>query len=185
MKNIVIVGFMGTGKTVVAKTLAGDMGKTYVSVDALIEVREGKVIGDIFRDSGEAYFREVEKSVIEEVSEKHDQVVDAGGGVVLDAENMENLKKSGIVICLWAEAGVIHERTKKHAHRPLLKVANPEERIRELLDYRRPFYEKADFRVDTTDLDIASVVGRIKEIVNEAEKEKARSKRRDFEQDVP
>ncbi|MFC1644208.1 shikimate kinase [Candidatus Omnitrophota bacterium] len=181
MRNIIIVGFMGTGKTMVAKALAEDMGKAYVSVDALIETREGKVIGDIFRDSGEAYFREVEKSVVKEVSEKHDQVVDTGGGVVLATENMENLKKNGIVICLWADPGVIHERTKKHVHRPLLNVANPEGRIRELLDHRRPFYEKADFRIDTTDWDIAFVVGRIKEIVDEAEKEKARSKRRDFE----
>ncbi len=163
---------MGTGKTAVAKALAGGTGKAYVSTDELIEAREKRPIKDIFRSDGEPYFRRVEKEVIKEVSERTDQVIDAGGGAVLDSENVENLKKSGIMICLWADPRTIYERTEKHGHRPLLNVDDSMKRIKELLDYRRPFYEKADFHVDTTDLDMAAVVERIMGIIHGTEKEK-------------
>ena len=166
-KNIILVGFMGTGKTVAARALAADMGKKYVSIDELIETREKKDIKDIFSDDGEPYFRKVEKEVIKEAAKKTDQVIDAGGGVVLDSENMKNLRENGIMICLWADPQVIYERTKEHGHRPLLNARDPEKSIKGLLDYRRPFYEKADFHVDTTSLDTAAVVKRIKRIVAE------------------
>ncbi|MGB3057214.1 MAG: shikimate kinase, partial [Candidatus Omnitrophota bacterium] len=97
MKNIVLVGFMGTGKTTIAKVLARSLGKKYVNTDDLIESREKKSINDVFKDDGEAYFRKVEKEVIKEASRQADQVIDAGGGVVLDPENMENLRMTGIV----------------------------------------------------------------------------------------
>jgi shikimate kinase len=172
LKNVVIVGFMGTGKTAVAKAVADEFGKEYVSVDELIVARENREINDIFRDEGEPYFRKVEKEVVKEVSGKTDLVVDTGGGVVLDEENMDALKKSGVVICLWAEPHTIRQRTLAHGHRPLLNVEDPEKQIKELLDYRRPFYEKADFHVDTTDLNIGAVLERIKVILNGEEKEK-------------
>ncbi|MEA3490096.1 MAG: shikimate kinase [Candidatus Omnitrophota bacterium] len=170
MKNVVLVGFMGTGKTVIARVLARELDMTYVSIDDLIEGREKRPINDIFRDDGEPYFRKVEKEVVREVSEKEGQVVDAGGGVVLDGENMENLKRNGTVVCLWAAPEKISERTKKHGHRPLLNVDDPEGCIRELLDHRRPFYEKADHHIDTTELQLTDVVERIKGILNGAEK---------------
>ncbi len=164
MHNIVIVGFMGTGKTVIAKKLSKELGKKYVSTDDIIEKREGKKITEIFQGNGEAYFRKTEKEVVKEVSRKADQVIDAGGGVVLDKENMANLKKGGVIICLWADPETILERTRSHGHRPLLNVADPLGKIKELLESRRPFYEKADFHVDTTKGKIDSVVERIKEI---------------------
>jgi len=165
MKNIVLVGFMGTGKTVVAKELARELDMIYVSTDAFIEQREERSINDIFRDSGESYFRKAEKEAVREVSAGESQVIDAGGGVVLDAGNIENLKAGGTVICLWADPHTVHMRTKKHAHRPLLNVDDPEKKIEELLEARRPFYEKVDAHVDTTALDVKGVVERIKRIV--------------------
>jgi shikimate kinase len=165
MKNIVLVGFMGTGKTVVARELARELGMSYVSTDDHIERREGRLIKDIFRDSGEPYFRKAEKEAVRELSEGNEQVIDTGGGVVLDAENLENLKSGGLVICLWADPGTVHLRTKKHRHRPLLNVDDPEKRISELLEERRPFYEKADVHVDTTVLKLKDVVDKIKRIV--------------------
>ena len=173
MKNIALVGFMGTGKTVVAKRLAEKLGKTYVSIDDLIEKHEGRAISDIFRDEGEAYFREAEKSVVEEVAKKQNQIIDTGGGVVLDAENIDNLKNGGIVICLWADIKTIHERTEKHGHRPLLDVEDPKGKIQDLLDHRRPFYAKADFHVDTTNVDLETVIERILRIVDEEKKKKS------------
>ena len=167
MKNIVLVGFMGTGKTKVGKELASQLGMKYLSVDELIEEREGRTINEIFSDSGEEYFRKVEKEIVREVSEGIDQVLDPGGGVVLDAENMENLSRKGIIICLWASPGAIHERTKDEDHRPLLNVEDPEKRIVEMLERRRPFYEKADVHIDTTDRDIQEVVEQIKKRIED------------------
>jgi shikimate kinase len=169
MRNIVLVGFMGTGKTVIAKALSRETGSKYVSTDDLIEEREKKPITDIFSEQGEEYFRKVEKDVVREVSGRTGQVIDAGGGVVLDEENVKNLKKNGVMICLWADPATIWERTRSYGHRPLLEVDDPLGRIKGLLELRRPFYEKADFHIDTTDLDVRTVVERIKKIVYEKE----------------
>ncbi|MFH1878845.1 MAG: shikimate kinase [Candidatus Omnitrophota bacterium] len=167
MKNIVLVGFMGTGKTEIARGLARDLEKKYVSVDALIESVEKRKIKDIFSSDGEPYFRRAEKRVIKELSEKTDLIIDTGGGAVLDSENMVSLKKNGIIVCLWASPDVIYRRTKSHGHRPLLNVEDPEKRIKEMLEYRRPFYEKADAHIDTSGLTKKEVRERIKEIIGE------------------
>ena len=168
MKNIVIVGFMGTGKTAVAKALALDLGLKYVSIDAVIEEKEKRPITDIFRDSGEPYFRKVEKETVKDLSALGGQVIDTGGGVVLDQENMTRLKSGGIVICLWASVETIHERTSHARHRPLLNVEDPTGRISELLDSRRPFYEKADHHVDTDGENLPAVLEKIKKIIKES-----------------
>ncbi|MFH1846400.1 MAG: shikimate kinase [Candidatus Omnitrophota bacterium] len=164
LNNIVLVGFMGTGKSTIAKALAGKTGKQYISIDGLIEDREQQKISDIFKEKGEPYFRKVEKQIVKEVMTAKDQIVDAGGGVVLDSENVDVLKKNGTVVCLWSDPGVILERTEKYSHRPLLAVSDPESRIKELLDQRRSFYEKADFHVDTTDGNIDRAVREIEKI---------------------
>lgn len=165
MKNIVLVGFMGTGKTAAAKALAHETGKKYVSTDELIEEHEGKAISDIFKEKGEPYFRRVEKEVLKGVMEGTDQIVDAGGGVVLDDENIKNIKKNGVMICLWASPEVIYKRTKRHTHRPLLNVEDPRKKIKEILNFRKPFYDKADFHIETRSMDIKEVVGEIIKIM--------------------
>ncbi len=152
---------MGAGKTAISRAIAEELNKTYVSTDGLIEKREGESISAIFEKKGEGYFREVEKSVIKEVCEQDDQVVDTGGGAVLDPENLDTFRKNGIVICLWADPETILARTKKHTHRPLLRTDDPKQRIQKLLEHRRPFYEKADFHVDTTMGNVTVIVERI------------------------
>ena len=168
MKNIVLFGFMGTGKTAVAQAVAEDLTKEYVSIDDLIEKKEGTNINDIFSGKGEPYFRELEKEVVKEISALTDKVIDTGGGVVLDGQNVDNLKANGVTICLWASPHAIYERTKSFGHRPLLNVEDPEGKIKELLDHRKPFYEKAEYHIDTTDLELKDVVLKVKEIVNES-----------------
>jgi len=168
MKNIVLVGFMGTGKTVIGKALAEDLKMTYVSTDDLIEEKEGRLISEIFADKGEEYFRKKEKDTIIKVSAKSGQIIDTGGGVVLDPENMDALKKNGVVICLWANPDTILERTKKHKHRPLLEVDDPKQRIQELLENRKPFYDQANFHINTTASDITDAVDRIIGLLREA-----------------
>jgi len=147
--NIVLIGFMGTGKTTVAKRIAGLTKMSYVSTDELIEEKEGMPINDIFLKRGEPHFRKIERAVVKDISDMDRVVVDAGGGVVMDPANMERLKKKGIVICLWAEPAEIYNRTRQYTHRPLLNVKDPMGKIKDLLEKRRPYYERADFHVNT------------------------------------
>lgn len=161
MKNIVLVGFMGTGKTTIAAKLAARLKMKYVSTDSLIEKREKRTINEIFSDSGEEYFRNTEMDVVREVSGLTDSVIDAGGGAVLSGENMANLKSGGIVICLTADTDVIMERTKKYKHRPLLNVEDPKRKIRDLMAKRESFYAKADFCVDTGKLTVRQTLDEI------------------------
>ncbi|MGE4357765.1 MAG: shikimate kinase [Candidatus Omnitrophota bacterium] len=165
--NIVLVGFMGTGKTTVAKELAKLLKYEYVSLDSLIEEREKKSIPQIFAEHGEDYFRDVESKIVKEVSEKEYLVIDAGGGVVLRQENVINLKKKGLIICLKAEPEVIWERVKNYSHRPLLNVPNPRERIAELLKIREPYYAQADYFLDTSRLTVQEVVEGILKLLKE------------------
>ncbi|MCK5305859.1 MAG: shikimate kinase [Candidatus Omnitrophica bacterium] len=159
--NIYLVGFMGTGKTAAAKKVARKFSMAFVEMDEVIEKKENKTINEIFKEKGEAYFRKVEKGVVLEVSGGNNQVVSCGGGVVLDEENISRLKSSGIVICLNASPEVIYERVRRQTHRPLLRVENPEGRIRELLALRRPFYQKADFSINTSSLSIEEAAEKI------------------------
>jgi len=163
--NIVLVGFMGTGKTFVGKKLASRRAMKYVSMDDEIEKKEARSISEIFSKDGEPYFRKVEKEVAKELSGRDNLVIDAGGGVVLDEENISNLKANGKVICLNAEPAVIFKRTKKHKHRPLLNVSDPERKIKELLEHRARHYKMADIQIDTSHGDVDRVVNEIIEFI--------------------
>lgn len=163
MQDIYLVGFMGTGKTAVGKQLAQKLNFKLVDIDDLIVKKEGRSISDIFAQSGEPYFRKAEKEALREVAAKTRQVVDCGGGIVIDSENIMMMKQSGRLVCLSARPEVILERTKRQSHRPLLNVAEPLAKIKELLEVRKPYYEKADFTVDTSDLTIQQVAEKILE----------------------
>ena len=165
MKNIVLVGFMGTGKTTIATEVANRLKMKYVSTDSRIEKREKRTINEIFTDSGEEYFRDIESDVVREVSASGDLVIDAGGGAVLRDENMANFKSGGVVICLTADVETILSRTKKYKHRPLLNVEDPKRKIRDLLAKRESFYAKADHSINTGKLTARQVVDEILKIV--------------------
>lgn len=161
MKNIVIVGFMGTGKTVVAKGLAEKLNRDFLELDGIIEGKEGMSIREIFEKKGEAYFRKIEKEAVKEAAKKQGLVISAGGGAIIDEENFRNLKRNGTIICLEASPDVILKRTKGNTCRPLLNVGDPKKRIEELLKKRKPYYKKVDFRIDTDNLKIEQVVEKI------------------------
>ncbi len=161
MKNIYLVGFMGTGKTFVGKELAKKKKWQFVDLDDLIELREKRLIADIFVKEGEPYFRRVEKQVLKEVAKEKKFVVATGGGIVIDPENIKIMKESGVIICLSASLAVILKRTLGCAHRPLLNVKNPKKQIELLLKLRAPYYALIDRTIDTSKLSIGRVVQNI------------------------
>ncbi|MBI5043392.1 MAG: shikimate kinase [Nitrospirae bacterium] len=169
MKNIVITGFMGTGKSTVGKMLAEDYGLDFVDTDELIEKKAGgKRISEIFEESGEAYFRKIENDIIRDVSLRENTVISTGGGAIADKENLALLKRKSIIICLTARPEVILERIRKEEGiRPLLKVEDPLKRIKELLDSRREAYMRSDIIIDTSDLTPGEAAKKIKIILKE------------------
>ena len=170
MKNIYLTGFMGTGKSAAGRELAQRLNLELVDIDDLIVRKENRSINDIFSQSGEPYFRKIENAILKEVSLKEDQVVSCGGGIVLNPENTALMKQTGRLVCLSAHPEVIFERVKRHTHRPLLQVADPLARIRELLTLRKPYYERAEFVIDTSEISIIEVVKKILDylkIINE------------------
>jgi len=149
MKNIVLTGFMGTGKTSVAKQLSSMLGMKIVDMDSEIEKTQGKTINDIFAHQGEPFFRDLETEMAQIVSSMEHVIISTGGGVVLRPENIEYLRRNGIVVCLMASANTIMKRTRSSEERPLLKVDDPLAKITEMLDVRKPFYKNADLVIDT------------------------------------
>jgi len=152
---------MGTGKTTVGKELARKKKWHFVDLDELIELKEKRTITDIFAQSGEPYFRRVEKQVLKEVAKEKKFVVACGGGIVIDPENIKIMKETGIIICLKAKPEVILKRTACYTHRPLLNVPEPKKQIELLLKLRAPYYAKADKTIDTSLLSVKEVVKRI------------------------
>jgi shikimate kinase len=161
--NIALIGFMGTGKTVVGKLLAKKLGKQFVEMDRLIERRVGKPIPEIFQEDGEIAFRELEIDVTRDISKNRNSVIACGGGIVLNKINIDRLRESSIIIYLTASPEIILERTTTTTNRrPLLDVPDPDLRIRELLEFRKPFYERAaDITIDTSGLGIHAVADQI------------------------
>jgi shikimate kinase len=151
MKNIILTGFMGTGKTAVGKELAQLLDMKLIDVDTEIEKAEKTTINEIFRQSGEQRFRDKETDMIKAVSRNKNVIISTGGGAVLKKENMDILRENGVIICLTATPETILQRTGANSNRPLLQVENPFKKIKELLDFRKPYYEKADILIDTDD----------------------------------
>ena len=151
--NLVLTGFMGTGKTSLGKLLAEKLGRGFVDIDQKIEQDSGMTIPQIFEKYGEKYFRELEKNAVKEVAARKNLVIATGGGTVKDEENIRLLKESGVMVCLTTEPEEIFRRTERRGERPVLD-ASDEDRlntIKKLLAERQKFYAQADYTVDTTD----------------------------------
>jgi len=167
-KNIILIGFMGVGKTSVGTQLAIDIGYTFVDTDVLIEADQHITINEIFEQYGEPYFRRVEATIIQQVIKSERQVVSTGGGAVIRDENRAAFKKAGLVVCLTARPEVVFERIKYDMHRPLLRAPDPMARIKELLGSRAQFYKQADLVIDTSEKSVDDAVNEIKERVRYA-----------------
>lgn len=143
-RNLILIGFMGTGKTTIGKRVAKSLGFRFVDTDQLVAKRAGKTISKIFAEDGEDAFRKLETEVLQDCAAGVDQVISTGGGIVTRPENFEILKKAGYVIWLKASPETIYERVQRNRKRPLLQTENPKETIRNLLEQRVSLYEKAN-----------------------------------------
>jgi shikimate kinase len=165
MKNIVLAGFMGTGKTAVSTELARLTGYNNVDIDEEIEKTAGMSIPDIFEKFGEPHFRDLETEEIKKVCKGRNLIISLGGGAVMRDENMQAVREGGIIVCLVAEPETILQRTGNDTNRPLLQVEDPLKKINDLLNLRKPFYERADVMVQTDSKSPLEVAEEILEIV--------------------
>lgn len=149
MRNIVLTGFMGTGKTAVGKELSRLLSMRLVDIDHEIEQAEAMSIKDIFLKKGESYFREIEAEIIKTYAEEERLIIATGGGAVLREKNLAALRKNGMIFCLTACPETIRDRTSRNDERPLLRGNDQIEKIRNLLSSRSPLYEQAGIMIDT------------------------------------
>ena len=168
MPNIVLVGFMGTGKTSVGRRISKQLAMPLIDTDCVIEQDSGKVISDIFAAHDESYFRNLESAAVCKVSGLDNQVIATGGGIVLRESNLKLLKKNGIVFCLTASPETIWKRVRRSTHRPLIQTSRSLNEIRRMLADRAPYYARADHDIQTTGLSIYEVANRIVEIFQNA-----------------
>jgi 3-dehydroquinate synthase len=166
--NLVITGFSGTGKSLVAKEIARRLGWDFLDTDDEIVKQAGKPIAQIFREEGEGRFRELERETIRKACQQRRTVVAIGGGALVDPQNYELLAKTGLIVCLEARPETIYERLFREAARshetevrPLLATDNPLERIRQLKASRQPYYAKSDWTIHTDGLSISEVTDEV------------------------
>ncbi len=158
--NIVLIGFMGTGKTAVGQTVAARLGRPFIDTDTLIEERAGRSIPRIFAEDGEAAFRRLEAEVVVAAAAREGVVIATGGGAVLRPENMAHLRRNGVIVALRADPRAILARVDPAGRRPLLGE-DPERTIRRLLAERDALYLNADLVVDTSALSLEAVAARV------------------------
>ena len=164
-RNIILVGFMASGKTSVGRALARRADWTFVDADDVIVARAGKPIHRIFEEDGEPAFRELERRVIADLCAGERQVIASGGGAFVEPQNREVMLAGGRVFFLSASPAEILRRVKEEDAggpiRPLLAVDDPEAGIAELLAQRTPAYAQAHHTVDTDALTAEGVAERI------------------------
>lgn len=158
--NIVLTGFMGTGKSAVGKSLAERLTWSFHDTDEAIEREAHMKIPEIFARLGEQHFRDLESKAVQRVSALDKAVIACGGGVVIRKENMDELEKKGIIVCLTASPAAIFERTK-NSDRPLLNVKEPIAKIHELLYVREQYYRRCHLTIDTSAMRTSEVVEKI------------------------
>jgi shikimate kinase len=165
MRNIILTGFMGTGKTSAGRLLAVRLGFGFQDIDTLIVEQERRTINEIFTEQGESYFRAVETEILDRVLQGDHLVISTGGGAVISPKNRELMRKCGTVVNLTATPDAVFERLAGEDDRPLLREEKGLEKIHAMLTEREQFYAQADIRIDTTGKNVEDVVREIQEIL--------------------
>jgi shikimate kinase/3-dehydroquinate synthase len=163
LPNLILTGFMATGKTRVGQEVAERLGRPFVDMDVVIERRAGKPIPRIFAQDGEGAFRQMESALCEELSSQRALVIATGGGALVDPANRAVMMQGGTVVCLTCDVNEILRRADAHGDtdRPLLDVADRRHEIERLLDLRQEAYSAIPWQVDTTGLSVGEVVTRV------------------------
>ena len=161
MENIILTGFMGTGKSSVGKILAERLGYRFIDIDEMIEAGSGLTVIEIFASHGEQHFRALETEMLKRLESERELVVSTGGGAVIDPENRRRMRSAGKVVNLFASAETIKNRLTGDVARPLLQGDKSLEKIIALITEREQFYEDADIRIDTTAKKIEDIVSQI------------------------
>ena len=150
-KNVILCGFMGCGKSTIGGLLAKKIGSAFIVLDRYIEKQEQKTVAQIFADSGEAYFRDLERQASQALSGKSGLVIAAGGGTLTFPENVAAFKRSGRIVLLDVPVEVVARRLQHDTTRPLLNRPDKDTAMRELYDKRLPLYQAAaDITVDAS-----------------------------------
>jgi shikimate kinase len=165
--NVILVGFMGAGKSSVGRLLARRLGRCFVETDDMIVAREGKPIPEIFRAYGEARFRELEAEALESLKLKSGDVIGTGGGFPCHEGRMEALRELGTVVWLAGELADLLARASRTGGRPMLAGRTPAE-VEALYHARRAYYHRAHATVDTSGLGPDQVVARVLAALREA-----------------
>ncbi len=147
--NLVLTGFMGTGKSHVGRLAADRLARSFHDSDTEIIRRAGKSIPSIFAEDGEPEFRRLERAVVAELAARAGRVIAVGGGAILDPDNVAALSATGVLICLTASADTLWDRLRHDANRPLLAAPDPRRRLEELLAERKPAYDAVPLHVAT------------------------------------
>ena len=158
--NIVLVGFMGAGKSLCGRLLARRLGRCFVETDEMITGREGRSIPEIFATDGEARFRALEHETLEALKLKSGDVIATGGGLPCRDGRMDALRELGTVVWLAGDLGALYDRARRSGRRPMLD-GRPFEDIERLYRDREPYYRQAHLRIETSGLGPDQVVGKI------------------------
>ncbi|MCC6849716.1 MAG: shikimate kinase [Deltaproteobacteria bacterium] len=172
-RAVVLMGFMGTGKSEVGRRLAQRLGRSFVDTDHAIEERAGKRVAAIFADDGEAAFRRLEREAVADAASRGGVVIAVGGGAVLDPENVRRLRDSGVLVHLTARPEIIVRRVGDGGGRPLLRD-DPRAAVTRLLAERGPAYAAvADVTIDTSERNAGQVVEEIQQALERSERWKS------------
>jgi len=167
INNIYLIGFMGAGKTTIGKFLSRKLNYNFVDLDLHIEKEQGISISEMFEKHGEKYFRDAETESLRKFSEKSNQIISTGGGIVIKDENWQIMRNRGVSVYLKSSIKTLFNRVKHKSTRPLLNVENPFEKAKELFSSRESLYEKSDIIIDREGLepgDVADAIVRELEI---------------------
>ena len=159
--NLILVGFMGTGKSSVGRRLAPRLNLEFIDMDPVIEARQQMPISRIFAERGEAAFRALERELARELAPAAGRLIATGGGVVLDPRNLADFRSGGLVVCLTADPDTLLARVAHNRDRPLLEAEDRRRRIVELLAQRRPIYEAITPAIDTSALTFDQIADEI------------------------
>lgn len=167
--NIILIGFMGAGKTTIGRRLSYVVKQPFLDMDQYIETKEGREIKQIFEKEGEASFRRIETESLEKIkNDRTNYVISTGGGLPIQVDNQKILSEMGLVFYLRVQPETIFERLQEDTKRPLLQVDDPEKKIREMLEQRNPIYEQlADYIIDVDEKSFKEILQEIKYILDE------------------